>query len=67
VIAWCRALGEPMAVTFITGNSFCISIWTSASMARLRKLLDPGREQDPIHTVRGAGCARRSVREGRIR
>src|SRR4029079_9179612 len=26
-------------------------------IARLRKLLNPGREQDPIRTVRGAGYA----------
>jgi two-component system phosphate regulon response regulator PhoB len=26
-------------------------------IGRLRKLLNPGREQDPIRTVRGAGYA----------
>jgi two-component system phosphate regulon response regulator PhoB len=31
--------------------------WTDVHIGRLRKLLNPGREQDPIRMVRGEGYA----------
>ncbi len=53
-----RVYSREQLLDRVWGNTVYIDERTvDVHIGRLRKLLNPGREQDPIRTVRGAGYA----------